>query len=281
MKELKPSQFTGVIPLLHLENVHCTFAYAVAEGKQPGKIYVDEKTVPESCLIVCRSGKYLVAGASDNSHFNEFLKDFLLNKENHNSYFDLYSSSKSWLVKIDEMLGERAAKLSRKLYHWDHSRPFSFPDTPDMLPEAFQLIIMDEALFERYVKEMDSSYGDLWISAENFLSKGFGFCIVKNQDLVSACNTYYVSEGRAEIDIATKEAYRRMGFASVTCRAFIHHCLQQGIEPIWDCDNGNTYSKVLAEKLGFRGVETYEMHWWHENSAFVESYLKKFSYSGS
>jgi len=72
-----------------------------------------------------------------------------------------------------------------------------------------------------------------------------------------------------------------MGFASVTCRAFIHHCLLQGINPIWACENGNANSKVLAEKLDFRNVETYELDWWHEHSKLVESYIKKFRITDS
>lgn len=72
-----------------------------------------------------------------------------------------------------------------------------------------------------------------------------------------------------------------MGFASVICRAFIHHCLLQGINPLWACDNGNANSKVLAKKLDFRSEETYELDWWHKNSKVVESYIKKFSYSSS
>lgn len=279
MIELIHSEFSHVIPLLHQNNVHCTFAYAVVEGIQPGRIYTDHRENPGSCLIRCSSGKYLVAGAADNKAFNSFLSDFLLNKENHSSYFDLYSSSQDWIVIVYEILGDRAAKLTRKLYHWNHEKTVSPSDWKAALPEGYQLKKMDEALFEKYAKEMDPSYLDLWGSGENFMAKGFGFCILRDQELASVCNTYYVSEGYAEIDIVTKDEHRRKGLAQIACAAFIHHCLNLGIEPVWDCDNGNRNSKVLAEKLGFKPIETYDMHWWHENQKFVESYLKKFSYS--
>lgn len=89
MEELKKGEFNNVIQLLNQEKVHCTFAYAVTEGRQPGRIYVDNLLQPKSCLITCRSGKYLVAGDTNNTTFNEFLSDYLYNRENHSNYFDL------------------------------------------------------------------------------------------------------------------------------------------------------------------------------------------------
>lgn len=137
---------------------------------------------------------------------------------------------------------------------------------------------IDSDLFEKYVKEVDSSYKDLWGTSENFLSNGFGFCILKNNEFVSVCNTYYTREGFAEIDIVTMKEFRNQGFAKIICSQFINHCIENNIKPIWDCDDGNENSKKLALKLGFKTIETYEMHWWHENKKFVEEYLNNFKY---
>ena len=278
MRELKNSDFNNVTQLLNEEKVHCTFAYAVVEGKQQGRIYVDNHIEPTCCLITCGSGKYLVAGDTSNTSFNEFLSEYLFNRENHSNYFDLYSSSQKWIVKLDEILGDNAVKLSRQLFQWDYSNEPSISKGSEMLPEGFELRKMDSALFEKYAKEMDSSYYDLWKDADNFVSKGFGFCILKDNEFVSVCNTYYVREGFAEIDIVTKEEFRRQGYALVACFEFIKYCVRNNIKPIWDCDNGNEGSKDLARKLGFYSVETYQMHWWHENKKVIEYYLNKFKY---
>lgn len=154
MVELKKGEFNNIIPLLNKEKLHCTFAYAVTEGRQPGRIYVDNLLQPKACLIICRSGKYLVAGDTNNAAFNEFLSDYLYNRENHSNYFDLYSSSHEWIVKIDELLGDNAAKLSRQLFNWDSS----ISKWSEMLPEGFKLKRMDAALFDKYAREMDPSY---------------------------------------------------------------------------------------------------------------------------
>lgn len=279
MRELDKSEFSSVIQLLEKEKVHCTFAYAVAEGKQPGRIYVDNDVIPKSCLIACRSGKYLIAGQTSNNSFNQSLLDFLYDKNNHSCYFDLYSSSHDWITKIDQVLGDNAAKLSRQLFEWDYSKSPSYLVSSEELPEGFELREMDSVLFEKYAKEMDSSYIDLWETPDNFVANGFGFCILKDNEFASVCNTYYVRQGFAEIDIVTNDKFRGQGFATATCGEFIKYCQRNNIKPLWDCDDGNENSKNLAVKLGFKSVDTYEMHWWHENKSFVDSYLKKFKYN--
>ena len=278
MRELKSSEFIQVIPLLNQEKVHCTFAYAVAEGKQPGRVFVDNSVEPRCCLIACRSGKYLVGGETDRTSFNEFVSDFLRNRSNHSCYFDLYSASQDWISQVDEMLGDNAAKLSRQLFEWDNSSLSTDTLRNQTLPEGFELKRMDSALFEKYAREMDPSYNDLWETPHNFVSKGFGFCILKDDEFVSVCNTYFVSQSYAEIDVVTKDKFRGQGFALITCSEFIKHCVQNDTKPLWDCDNGNEGSKKLALKLGFKSIETYQMHWWHENKKFVDMYLEKFNY---
>lgn len=279
MRELKNNEFSSITQLLNEEKVHCTFAYAVVEGRQPGQIYVDNQINPTCCLVTCRGGKYLVAGDTNNIIFNGFLSDYLYNRENHSNYFDLYSSSRQWITKLDEILSDNAAKLSRQLYHWDYSNLSSISILNKAMPEGFELKRMDVILFEKYVKEMDSSYSELWESGSNFISNGYGFCILKDGEFVSVCNTYYVRQGSAEIDITTREEFRKQGFALMTCLAFIEHCVKNNIKPIWDCDGANENSKSLAIKLGFNSIESYHMHWWHENKKIMDGYLKKFNYS--
>lgn len=278
---LKECEFGNVVELLNQEKVHSTFAYAVVEGIQKGKIYVDTNMNPKCCLIVCESGKYLVAGETINDDFNEFIQEYLLNRKNHRNYFDLYFSSTKWIVKLNKMIGNNAVKLSRELFVWDYSKLSSILKWSEIKENGngFEVKKMNSTLFEKYIKEVDSSYKNLWGSSDNFLKNGFGFCVLKDNKFVSVCNTYYVRQGVAEIDIITMDEFRSKGFALLACSEFIKHCVKNDIKPVWDCDKGNENSKKLAIKLGFKIVETYEMYWWHENRKFVEEYLNKFNYN--
>jgi hypothetical protein len=60
--------------------------------------------------------------------------------------------------------------LGRQLFNWDFSYLSSISKWSEMLSEEFQLKKMDSILFEKYVKEMDSSCYDLWEITDNFLS---------------------------------------------------------------------------------------------------------------
>lgn len=277
MRELKKNEFDIVEQLFHDANVHHIFAFSVVEGKQPGRIFIDNNINPTCCLIVSNSGKYLVAGDAKNIIFNGFLLEYLSKHDNHNHYYDLYNSSNEWIEKIDEILSDNAVRLNRNLYQWDKSKLSSIINWSIRLPESYELRKLDEYLFEKYVNEMDSSYSQLWESASRFIQNGFGFCILKDGEFISICNTYYVKQGFAEIDIVTKKEYRSQGFATIVCSAFIKFCVEDGIMPLWDCDAGNESSKKLAEKLGFKCIDEYQMHWWHEDKNVISNYLKKFN----
>ena len=59
---------------------------------------------------------------------------------------------------------------------------------------------------------------------------------------------------RCEIDIHTKEKYRRRGLAHYAASAFIEECLARGLRPNWECWWDNEPSVSLAKKLGFEPI---------------------------
>lgn len=97
---------------------------------------------------------------------------------------------------------------------------------------------------------------ELWGTVENFLSNGFGFCLIDEAQpdarsgFASSAQTVFVGDHRAETGAGTREAYRRRGLATAVCCAFIDHCLQSGIHPDWGCVL-NEASEKLAYKLGY------------------------------
>ena len=64
--------------------------------------------------------------------------------------------------------------------------------------------------------------------------------------------------GGIEIEIDTREDYRRQGLASVCGARLILECLDRGLYPSWDAQN--RWSVSLAEKLGY--------HFSHEYTAY-------------
>jgi len=203
---------------------------------------------------------------------------FLRDKNNHSIYYDLYIASKKWLKVIRKLLEGVVVKLERSLYSYNNLAEQVDDSWKLDIPNEFTLKRMDLDLYNKYVKEIDPSYKYVWGSANEFLSKGFGFCLLINSEFVSVCNTFYVGGGYAELDIMTKSEYRRQGLAVITCKAFIEHSIHNQLIPFWDADAGNEPSNKLAVKLGFNKIKNVNILWWHEDKKVIESYLNKYNY---
>lgn len=78
---------------------------------------------------------------------------------------------------------------------------------------------------------------------------GLGAVILKDGEPVSGASSYSGYRDGIEIEIDTKEAYRRKGLAYICGAKLILECLERGLYPSWDAQN--KWSVSLAEKLGY------------------------------
>ena len=79
--------------------------------------------------------------------------------------------------------------------------------------------------------------------------------ILEDNKIVSVTDSEMIPnkpEKMIHIGIDTLQQYRRKGYASLACAAFIENHLRRGLMPVWECGINNTASRNLAEKLGFR-----------------------------
>jgi GNAT superfamily N-acetyltransferase len=278
MIELRKEEYGRITEMVkEIENLHI-FVLSVIEDIQPGRVFVDNGTNPNSCLVLSESGKYLVAGNCNNKDFNDLVVNYLSDERNHRKYFDLYFSNHTWFQIIYSRLKGRVIRLARSSYIHHVTNANNAGLTTD---DKVDLVETDKYLFTKICDEVDPSYRHLWESSGKFINSGFGYCLLTEGNVASTCNTFYCGSNYAEIDIVTLQKYRNRGYAKATCTAFIERCKKTGLTPVWDCDAGNVPSNRLALKLGFEKLGTYEMLWWHENEEVIQSYLKKYNYSNS
>lgn len=89
-------------------------------------------------------------------------------------------------------------------------------------------------------------YGD----QEQFFAEGMGFCVLDRDQVIS--ESYgLISDGMAEIVVATSEKYRGQNLGTVVCAFMLDYCYSHNLEPIWSCDVTNPASAAIAKKLGF------------------------------
>jgi RimJ/RimL family protein N-acetyltransferase len=277
MYELAKEEFMKVLPLVGKTKNEVVFVYSVIDGIQPGRIFVDNPINPTVTLIASKGGHYYIDGNISNEEFNQSLITFLLDRDNHANFFDLYTFSSLWVKKLDHILNNKAIKLYRSPFKFDSSKFSSLSNYKSSIPEEFELVRMDEKLVAKYRDEVDSHYKILWNSEHEYVSKGFGFCLLYGDRFASVCNSFYVGGGYAAIDIVTGRDFRGRGLATITCSAFIEHCMQNNLKPSWECTMENLPSFKLATKLGFEKREDFEIYWWHESREVQERYINKYS----
>lgn len=126
------------------------------------------------------------------------------------------------------------------------------------VPEGCELRPIDAIWLERcrYRDEYIGFFG----SVEQTLAKGFGFCLVKEEEVLSEAFAAAAALGLIELGTITGEPYRQRGYATVVCAHLVQECEARGYGTYWNCFKNNQASAALARKLGhrtekeFRGV---------------------------
>jgi RimJ/RimL family protein N-acetyltransferase len=119
---------------------------------------------------------------------------------------------------------------------------------------------MDLGLARRLGEEKSRFAEDhmrLFDSPEDFVERGFGFCLLHGDQIASVATTFAVCSKGVEIQINTRKEHQRKGLATVAAAALIVHSLEQGLDPNWDAANESSVG--LATKLGYTPQGTYPM----------------------
>lgn len=93
---------------------------------------------------------------------------------------------------------------------------------------------------------------------DTYKELGLGVVALKDGEIVSGASSYSTYNEGIEIEIDTREDYRRKGLAYACGAKLILECLKKGLYPSWDAQN--KWSVALAEKLGY--------HFSHEYTAY-------------
>lgn len=173
--------------------------------------------------------------------------------------------NEDWAELIEKCYGGRAVAITR----------YAIKKEPDIfdrlrlrrmtegLPEGCVLKPLDEKLFYRcreieWCRDWVSLYEDYAL----YQKHGLGMVVLKDGEPVSGASSYSGYLGGIEIQIDTREDFRRKGLARICGASLILECLERGWYPSWDAQN--KWSVGLAEKLGY--------HFSHEYRAYEIKY---------
>jgi RimJ/RimL family protein N-acetyltransferase len=152
-------------------------------------------------------------------------------------------------MALVEDSGRQLKPIPRRNFKFRRSAPLL--DWRAFIPRHAALKRIDAGLALQVDRDFHQSISRYWASHQNFLERSYGFCLLVDGQVASLVDVPGISSHYANFSVETVEAYRRQGFALMTCTACIEHTLQRGLMPTWDCDGPNLASAALALKLGF------------------------------
>ena len=166
-----------------------------------------------------------------------------------------------WAELIEKCYGKNAKKVLRYAIkkEKDVFDKHKLQKVVLQLPAEYELKLLeaDEYVLcnnNRWANDLVSQFKDY----DTYKKLGLGVVILKDGELLAGASSYSRYNEGIEIEIDTREDYRRKGLAYVCGAKLILECLEKGLYPSWDAQN--MWSVALAEKLGY--------HFSHEYMAY-------------
>lgn len=229
---------------------------AIVAGTTSARVWADDRLAPSTAMVWDGTHCLYLAGAFDRPQvWRE-----LFEREIASTRPGLLKAYVTEAVARTIFSADQPERHERVLYQ------ATGPATPgwaERVPAGFRISAIDDQFatlgaltnFDAVVAEIESC----WRSVEDFRRSGFGFAAHDAETIASWCTAEYVSEKRCGTGVETVAAYRGRGLATLTASAFLDHCFVRGTTAYWDAWTSNLPSIAVAEKVGFRRVDTYEI----------------------
>lgn len=166
--------------------------------------------------------------------------------------------NKLWENMLTQFYGKRAKIISR---YATKKEPHIFnreqlEKAAASLPKQYTLSMIDSHLYDLCkTEEWSTDLVSQFSTYEKYRRLGIGVVICKDNLIISGASSYSRYRDGIEIEIDTREEYRRHGFAYICGAKLILECLKRNLYPSWDAHN--KASAALAEKLGYHCSHTY------------------------
>lgn len=213
--------------------------------KVMGEVYADNLEHPQSAMAIL--GDFCFYAGEVNKDLirkrpKKCQKDFII----------MVPGNKSWSEAIQQVYGEQAKKVTRYAIkkEGDLFDRRKLESAVASVPSQYTIEMIDCRLYDwcmehKWSRDFVSNYKNY----EMYKTIGLGFAVCEDGIPVSGASSYSSYKGGIEIEIGTKETYRRQGLAYCCGAKLILECLKRGWYPSWDAQN--RWSVALAEKLGY------------------------------
>lgn len=210
-----------------------------------GAVYGED--IPEPRSVIAVIGDFCFCAGKPDGKLLEYYEDSCGRE-----FIIMIPQNEVWGQVIEDRYGSRAERVIRyaikkEAHVFDRA---GLERAVQSLPEGFVLKRIDEQLYRvcrsnKWSRDLVSQYEEY----KAYDRMGLGVAVVKDGELVGGASSYTSYREGIEIQIDTKEEYRRRGLAYASGAKLILECLDRGLYPSWDAENWG--SVKLAEKLGY------------------------------
>lgn len=227
-----------------------TIIWSCLEGIM-GEVYADDPADPGSAM----------AALGDFCFFAGAVNEELLRYKAPNCNQDfriMVPQNEKWAEAIEEVYKENARRVERYAFRKEKDifDAEKLNKLAAAIPENGTLKLVDEKIYDQCKKEdWSRDLVSQFPTYEEYRKTGIGVVLLLDGRIAAGASSYSVYSQGIEIEIDTREEYRRRGYATVCGAKLILECLDRGLYPSWDAQNRN--SAALAGKLGYHYSHTY------------------------
>lgn len=146
---------------------------------------------------------------------------------------------------------------SKSEHHFDADalRKMTADPAPELHVERITAGMYDTLYAEGWSRDLVANFPD----GRTYERKAVGFACLHEGTIVGAASCYSVYDGGIEIEIDTREDFRRRGIARACASSIVLYALENGLYPSWDA--ANLMSVGLAKSLGYVFSHEYPAYW--------------------
>lgn len=239
----------ALAPLFRENRYDTVMMNSVLEGHF-GNAYADSKTNPSVARL--DSGAFTILGGDPKSPAAPALL----------RYKPIYFTTPENNEWREALKGEFKDKLSTLPFTEFSSQSLDVNHLAKMVQQLhadFDLVKIDASLAEQLPSALNNKYFfENFKSIKDFLQRGFGYCILHGNRIVSAATSMARCNNAIDIESETASGFQRRGLGASVGAKLVFECLKNRIEPKWLA--ANTESEKLAQRLGYVKGDSYETY---------------------
>jgi hypothetical protein len=227
---------------------------AILEGHH-GEIWVDQQDSPNLVVLILPKIKlYLLGGNPQHPAAIKYLKSL-------KGMTGFFVPSEAWVDLLKSLFAGRLWEMERFAFTSERLDRVHLRTLAAEIPDGYRLEKLDLSLTEQLAAEHSEFASDHLVnfdSPDDFIKRGFGWCGLQGEQIVSVATTFLICNQGIEIQINTREEHQGKGLGTAVAASLMLESLERGLNPNWDA--ANKKSGRLAEKLGCLPQGNYSMY---------------------